>query len=178
MCAVRTLFMLPGARAQQRCISAAARHLRPGGLLFIEAFRPDASRFDATGCRLEQRPAVDGTAHEVHSRHEPGAHAIHITHVFTSAAGSSAYEVTLHYATPGQIDVMAAAAGLTLQARWHDWTAAPATDASRDPISVYRRNLRPPRREAQPCVSPAGSTKGQPMARKGTGRRWHDIIGA
>jgi hypothetical protein len=121
---------------------------------------------------------VAATSPKIHSRHEPGAHAIHITHVLTSAAGSSAYEVTLHYATPGQIDVMAAAAGLTLQARWHDWTAAPATDASRDPISVYRRNLRPPRREAQPCVSPAGSTKGQPMARKGTGRRWHDIIGA
>lgn len=31
VCAVRTLFMLPGRGAQQSCIASAARHLRAGG---------------------------------------------------------------------------------------------------------------------------------------------------
>ena len=138
VCAVSTLFMLPGPGPQQRCISAAARHLRPGGQLIIEAFRPDPSRFDATGHRTEQRATIDGTAHQVRSRHDPAARAIHITHILTGDGESSTYEVTLCYATPEQIDAMATVAGLTLQARWHDWNASPATTASRDPISIYR----------------------------------------
>ncbi len=139
VCAVSTLFMLPGAEAQQRCISAAARHLRPGGQLFIEAFRPDPSRFDASGGRTEQRATIDGTAHEVRSWHDSGARAIHVTHILTWDTGSGAYQVVLRYATLEQIDAMAQAAGLRLRARWHDWNAAPAHDASRDPISIYQR---------------------------------------
>ena len=48
-CAVSTLFMLPGRSSRQSCMASAARHLRPRGLLFIEAFRPDPGRFDDDG---------------------------------------------------------------------------------------------------------------------------------
>lgn len=139
VCAVSTLFMLPTAAAQRRCLAAAARHLRPGGVLFIEAFRPDPSRFDRDGRRSEQRPTLDDTTHQVHSRHDPTAQTIAITHLLSTRDVQDSYAVTLCYATETQLDAMATAAGLRLISRWNDWTETPAGPASTDPISVYRR---------------------------------------
>ena len=138
VCAVSTLFMLPHAQ-QRSCIAAAARHLRPGGTLFIEAFRFDPRRFDAHGQRTEHRRATAGT-HTVHSRHDLAARAISITHVLGEPDGAtSEYQVTLHYTSLAGLDAMAAAEGLALSARWHDWAGGPLRPDSSDPVSVYRR---------------------------------------
>ena len=139
VCAVSTLFMLPHRAAQQSCIAATARSLRPGGRLFIEAFRPDPGRYDADGRRVETRPDPGGGVHVVRSVHDPQLGCIHITHELSDGTESASYHVTLHYATPGELDEMAALAGLTLTARWHDWTGTPFAPASTDPISVYTR---------------------------------------
>lgn len=109
-------------------------------LLFIEAFRPDPTRFDATGHRTEQRSTADGTRHEVNSRHDPRQQAIHITHLLTIDGVAEAFEVTLTYATPAQLDAMAATAGMRLIDRWHDWNSAPVNPGSTDPISIYRHS--------------------------------------
>lgn len=140
VCAVSTLFMLDH-DAQLTCLRAVARHLQPGGRLFVEAFVPDASRFDEHGCRVEQRPGSDdGGAHTVTSRHDPAGRRIHIVHTLTDSDGGSAdYPVTLHYRTPTELDEAAAGAGLRAAGRWADWTGAPADGSSRDPISVYVR---------------------------------------
>ncbi len=143
VCAVSALFMLPGRAAQQGCITSVARHLRARGQLFIEAFRPDPDRFDADGRRVETRPARDGGAHVVRSRHDSAQRRIHITHELSDASGSAEYNVTLHYATPRELDHMASLAGLRLLARWHDWTATPANQSSTDPISVYTLDPQP-----------------------------------
>lgn len=87
VCAVSTLFMLPGPEPQLGCVKSAVRHLRPEGQLFIEAFRPDPDRFDADGRRIEHRPAIDGLAHTVRSVHLPEGQRIQITHELTDAAG-------------------------------------------------------------------------------------------
>jgi len=144
VCAVSTLFMLPGRAAQQSCIASAARHLRPGGRLFVEAFRPDPDRYDVDGWRVEARPDPGGDGHVVKSLHDPNRRCIHITHALSDASGTHAYRVTLHYATPDELDEMALLAGLTLTARWHDWAGTPASESSTDPISVY--TLHPSRR--------------------------------
>ncbi len=139
VCAVSTLFMLNHS-AQRTCLKAVALHLQPGGQLFIEAFVPDPDRFDADGCRREQRPAAEGTLHVVTSHHDPAARRIHVVHTLTDHDGRSQhYDVTLHYLTPAELDTIADAAGFTPAGRWHDWTATPARAASRDPISVYQR---------------------------------------
>jgi 2-polyprenyl-3-methyl-5-hydroxy-6-metoxy-1,4-benzoquinol methylase len=78
VCAVSTLFMLTH-EDQRTAIHAAARHLRPGGTLFIEAFRPDASRFDRDGHRVETRTTEVGS-HLVRSRHDPVGRSITIEH--------------------------------------------------------------------------------------------------
>jgi hypothetical protein len=131
--------MLPHA-GQRSCIAAAARHLRPGGTLFIEAFRFDRRRFDAHGQRTEHRSAPAGGTHTVHSRHDPAGHSISITHVLGEQDGrTSEYQVTLHYSSLAELDAMAGAAGLALSARWHDWAAGPLRPDSTDPVSVYHR---------------------------------------
>jgi SAM-dependent methyltransferase len=137
VCAVSTLFMLTSRAAQQSCIASAARHLRPGGRFFIEAFRPDPGRYDADGRRVETRADPDGGVHVVRSLHDPDRGCIHITHELTDAAGRTSYHVTLHYATPDELDEMALEAGLSLTARWHDWSGSADEGASTDPISVY-----------------------------------------
>ncbi len=138
VCAVSTLLMLDHS-AQQACLNCVARHLLPGGRLFIEAFVPDPSRFDADGRRIEHRPAPAG-AHTVTSRHDPTRRRIHIVHTLTDPHGHSAgYPVTLHYATAAELDAMAAAAGLSPAGRWHDWAGSPAHAHSNDPISMYLR---------------------------------------
>ncbi|MGI8754161.1 MAG: hypothetical protein ACR2MN_17960 [Acidimicrobiales bacterium] len=140
VCAVSTLFMLAH-DAQQTCLNSVARHLHPGGRLFVEAFVPDASRFDAAGGRIEHRRAPPGGAHTVTSRHDPSRRRIHIVHTLTDQHGHSGhYPVTLHYATPAELDAMAAAAGLSPAGRWSDWTGTPADTHSHDPISIYVRS--------------------------------------
>lgn len=138
VCAVSTLFMLPGRAAQTSCLASAAAHLRPGGTVFVEVFRPDPARFDAHGHRVETRPTRDGSRHVVRSRHGPQQRTIHIAHALGDAHGTATYEVTLHYATPQELDVMASDAGLSLVDRWDDWSGAPASTSSTDPVSVYR----------------------------------------
>jgi SAM-dependent methyltransferase len=139
VCAVSTLFMLDGPQAQRSCVLSTAAHLQPGGLLLIEAFRPDPNRFDADGRRTEHRLTSEGSTHLVHSQHDPARQAITITHVLSDGSEAGEYTVELSYATEDQLDVMATAAGLELTARWHDWNGQPSTQASRDPISIYRR---------------------------------------
>lgn len=104
---------------------------------------PDPARFGADDRRIEHRPASNGAAHTVTSRHDPSARRarpIHIVHTLTDPHGHSAdYPVTLHYATPVELDAMAAMAGLSPAGRWSDWTGSPADAHSRDPISLYVR---------------------------------------
>jgi SAM-dependent methyltransferase len=138
VCAVSTLFILSH-EAQSSCIRAAARHLRPGGRLFIEAFQPDPSRFDRAGYRVEQRPENQGAQHVVRSRHDSADRIIHITHELVDESHVECYTVDLCYATVDELDAMAAAAGLRLISRWHDWTGSPAQPESPDPISIYQR---------------------------------------
>ena len=137
VCAVSTLFMLTHAE-QRSCIAAVARHLRPGGQLFIEAFQPDPRRFDAAGRRVEHRPSPDGSGHVVRSLHDIPGRAIRITHEMTDVTGTASYDVTLHYRNVDELDSIAAAADLHLAARWHDWTGTPTREDSTDPISIYR----------------------------------------
>ena len=56
VCAVSTLFMLPDRDTQIRCLQCAARHLRPEGVLVVEAFVPDPRRFRLG--TLSHRPLV------------------------------------------------------------------------------------------------------------------------
>ena len=50
------------------------------------------------------------------------------------------WPVALRYAWPGELDLMAAAAGLRLAERYGDWDRRPFDSLSAKHISVYRRD--------------------------------------
>jgi hypothetical protein len=47
--------------------------------------------------------------------------------------------VTIRYAWPSEMDLMARMAGLKLRERWADWKKNPFTSASASHVSVYER---------------------------------------
>jgi hypothetical protein len=49
------------------------------------------------------------------------------------------YPVAVRYAWPEQLDAMASAAGLELEARWAGWDEEPFGPGSGAHVSVYRR---------------------------------------
>jgi hypothetical protein len=50
--------------------------------------------------------------------------------------------VAIRYSWPGELDLMAAAAGLRLAERYGDWTRRPFDSASSGHVSVYQRGWR------------------------------------
>lgn len=137
VCAVSTLFMLPDQDAQIRCLRCARDHLRPGGIVVVEAFVPDSARFDHNE-RTEVRRLDDNGAHVLVSRHEPSLQRIHNEHVLIDRSGVHRHAVTLRYSSPAELDLMARLAGLTLERRFGGWKNEPYDDTTTDHVSCYR----------------------------------------
>ncbi len=135
--AVSTLFMLPDQEHQIRCLRCAREHLRPDGLLVVEAFVPDPTRFDHNQ-RSQVRRLDDDEAHIVFSRHEPLLQRIHNEHILVDQNGMHRHCVVLRYASPAELDAMARVAGLTLQDRFGGWKHEPYDEATTDHVSCYR----------------------------------------
>jgi hypothetical protein len=64
---------------------------------------------------------------------------VHGQHVELRESGTRLRPWTLRYATPAQLDAMAAAAGLTLAERWGSWRGDPFGSASAAHVSIYGR---------------------------------------
>ena len=60
-------------------------------------------------------------------------------HIEITEAGVRLRPWLVRYASPAELDAMAAAAGLVLVERHADWHGAPFQDASDHHVSVYRR---------------------------------------
>jgi len=73
------------------------------------------------------------------SRHDPVAQRVDATHIHIGAAGVQLYPVSLRYAWPSELDLMARLAGLLLRERWDNWHRHPYTTTSPMAVSVYSR---------------------------------------
>jgi hypothetical protein len=136
--AFNTLFNLPTADAQARCIALAATRLTDDGCLVIEAFVPDDEP-DPTG-RVEVRYATPERVVLSVSRSVPEAQRAEGQFVEVRADGSVQTRPWLiRYTTPAELDDMAAAGGLVLTERCADWRQAPFSIDSTQHVSVYRR---------------------------------------
>jgi SAM-dependent methyltransferase len=138
VCAVSTLFMLPDRGRQAACLRAARRHLRPGGLVVVEAFVPDPGRFDDDGRRVELRRFDDDGFHLVVSHHRPDRQTITVVHVVADGPGVLRRQVVLHYATVAELDAMAGEAGLVLVGRHGGWDGRPPGPDTTDLVSTYQ----------------------------------------
>jgi SAM-dependent methyltransferase len=129
-----TFFNLTTADAQRCCLEQARSLLAPNGRIAIEAFVPDP---DAAASSVEARTvAVDHVVLTV-TRHDREAQTVAGQHIELREAGIRLHPWMVRYATPAELDAMAASVGLQLSERWSNWRGAPFTDQDNTHVSVY-----------------------------------------
>ena len=136
--AFNTFFALLTQDDQLRCFANVAARLAGGGVFVVEAFFPDLARFDRG-----QRPNVNFVESSRvmidASRHDPVEQRVDSQHVVITEEGTKLYPVSIRYAFPPELDLMARLAGLELQNRWGGWHREPFTADSPRHVSVYGR---------------------------------------
>jgi SAM-dependent methyltransferase len=134
-----TLFNLTGAGRQEDCFRNVARVLAPGGAFVIEAFVPDPADFDRDERQVQVRSVTEGSVTvRLHQYDRAAQTFVRQTVVFTDG-GVRLKPFGMHYRWPQQIDELATAANLRLDARYATWQGEPFTPTSGSHISVYRR---------------------------------------
>lgn len=139
--AFNTFFNLPTEAAQRRCLQRVAQLLAPQGRFVIEAFVPrDDVGAEAESAVTPRRIAADEVVLTV-SAVDPAAQTISGQHVHLRESGIRLRPWHLRYATPAQLDELAAAAGLELEHRAAGWHGEPFDEASGVHVSTYRRAI-------------------------------------
>lgn len=136
--AFNTLFALLTQDGQLRCFANVARHLTDDGTFVVEAFFPDLARFDRdqrTEATWVGRDRVRIDA----SRHDAVEQRVDSQHVVITEEGTKLYPVSIRYAFPSELDLMARLAGLELRERWGSWRRERFTAESRRHVTVYGR---------------------------------------
>lgn len=153
--AFNTFFNLATEEAQQRCLARVATLLAPGGRFVLEAFVPRDDPETATTAAVQpRRIAVDEVVLSV-SQVDASAQTVSGQHVHLRESGIRLRPWHLRYASPDQLDRMAAAADLVLEQRCGGWAGEPFDDRSGVHVSTYRRgNVR-----AVPEQPPAASER-------------------
>jgi SAM-dependent methyltransferase len=137
--AFNTFFLLPAEADQSRCLASTASLLAPGGAVVLECFVPADPVADVERVLEPRVVAVDHVVLTA-SRHDPVTQTVQGQHIELRESGTKLRPWVLRYATPSQLDGLAAAAGLRLEARWAGWDRAPFDDdGSPMHVSVYRR---------------------------------------
>ncbi|HSP28843.1 MAG TPA: hypothetical protein VLN74_09870, partial [Ilumatobacteraceae bacterium] len=124
-----------------RLFRRVAERVGPAGVFVVEAFVPDVDLVDGRKSSdvAVRSMAVDHVVLSV-SVARPEQQVLEGQFVqFTEHGGVRLRPWSIHWATPGQLDDMATAAGFRLDERWGDMAGTPFTDDSAHHVSVYRR---------------------------------------
>jgi SAM-dependent methyltransferase len=133
-----TFFGLVTQEDQVRGFANVASSLADGGRFVMEAFVPDLARFDRGQRTSAAQVQSDSVAFEV-SEHDVMTQTVRSAHVIVTEAGNRIYPVTIRYAWPSELDLMARLAGFELEDRWSSWSCEPFSSASTVHISVWRK---------------------------------------
>ena len=136
-----TLFALLTQARQVQCFANVSRHLDPGGRFVLDCFVPDMKRYDAHNTRIGVSSIASSQEHAYElSIHHPLEQKVVSHHVRHRADGSTlVLPVSVRYAWPSEMDLMAHLAGLELEDRWGWYDRRPFTEASGQHVSVYRK---------------------------------------
>ena len=138
--AFNTLFTLPDAEAQRRCMAAVARHLRPDGWFAVEAFVPGVPGPDYAlegGAVTPGKVEVDRVVLQV-TIHDAVAQTVVGSLVDITEAGIKLRPWRIRWASPDELDAMASEAGLARAQRWGDWDGRPYDDDCPKHVTLYR----------------------------------------
>ncbi len=136
--AFNTFFALTTQDDQVRCFENAARRLTENGVFVLEAFVPDLARFDR-GQRVEAESVEVDEVRLGVARHDPVGQLVQGQHLHITGSGVRLYPLSIRYAFPSELDLMARLAGLRLRERWGSWRKEPFTEQSGKHVSVYGR---------------------------------------
>ena len=126
----------PTREAQLACFRNARRHLEPGGCFVIETYVLHAEQLSGDWSiwpRLVQHEHVELQL----SRYDPATSVLERTLVHLRPEGVHLVAVKDNYAWPGELDLMARAAGLRLRSRHAGWLGEVFDASSRNHVSIY-----------------------------------------
>ncbi|MDP1807433.1 MAG: hypothetical protein Q8K72_19810, partial [Acidimicrobiales bacterium] len=133
--------------AQRRCLDRVVALLRTDGRVVIEAFVPAEPTATPPGALTPRHITADEVVLSA-SLHDAAAQTISGQHIHITEQGIRLRPWHLRYASPGELDAMAADAGLHLVERHADWHGAGFGPESSVHVSVYGRgnvrSVRPP----------------------------------
>ena len=122
--------------AQTACFRNAADHLESGGCFVIEVGIPALRRLPVG----ERIVPFDVTEEHVGFDEYDVASQGLVSHHFQRVDGRWEYSATpFRYVWPGELDLMAQMAGMSLRERWADWSREPFTSESRKHVSVWEK---------------------------------------
>ena len=140
--AYNTIFNLLGEHDQPRLFQRVAERLAPGGAFVVEAFVPESAGAHGTTTSSEvtvRSMAVDHVVLSVSvNRHDQQLAEGQFVQ-FSQDGSVRLRPWSIRWATPEQLDAMAAAAGLRLDARFAEMAGSAFTDDSAQHVSIYRR---------------------------------------
>lgn len=134
-----TLFELASREDLQRCLTAVADHLGPAGVFVLDAHVPEALAVAAASGVPEVVSETDEHLILCHRRIDPSTATYRSHYLVHEADRTHHLRVRFHYASPGELDLMAERAGLRLRTRQGDWAGGPFTRDSTYHVSVYER---------------------------------------
>ena len=137
-CVFGTFFQLAEQEQQLRCFEVVRAVLAEGGRFVVETPVPDLTGF-AHGQRVMVDRSPDGSVHFIAvERHQAVTQRL-TTEIFLMRPGGRhvLLPLTMRYAYPDELDLMARQAGLKLLERWSDWRRSPFEADSHRAISVY-----------------------------------------
>ncbi|MEA1904193.1 MAG: class I SAM-dependent methyltransferase [Actinomycetota bacterium] len=136
-----TLFVLLTQERQIDCFRNVADHLEPGGRFVLDTFFPDVKRWDDHNSRMEVSSISSNEEHAYEmSIHHPIEQRSDTHVVRRLATGETVVlPVSVRYAWPSEMDLMARLADLELENRWGWYDRRPFTESSGQHVSVYRK---------------------------------------
>ncbi|WP_435058069.1 class I SAM-dependent DNA methyltransferase [Streptomyces sp. bgisy060] len=135
--AFSSFFFLMTQARQAACLSGVARTLAPSGHFVLEATIPRAPGLLAGRQQIGIRELADTHLSLSATTHDPIDQIIHFQEIRFDHDGMRLLPVIMRYVHLSELDLLAAAAGLTLTHRYSDWHRAPVTASSTQHISVY-----------------------------------------
>jgi SAM-dependent methyltransferase len=134
--AFNAIFALPTRRAQATCLKNAAESLQADGCLVLEAYVLRPEQLGADWCILPRMVAPEHVELQL-SRYDHATHRIVRTLVHLRADDTTLMSVSDTYAWPGELDLMAEAAGIRLRSRSGGWNHESFDATSTQHVSVY-----------------------------------------